>query len=94
LPLCTAPTTFSGDRTISGGCFNAEPDHDALAARGPVEVQEVNVAADQRAIAIRYLGPKLAERYLTSMAQGLATEVLITLRPERWWSVDFSQVKL
>jgi hypothetical protein len=28
------------------------------------------------------------------MASGLATEVLITLRPERWWSVDFSQVKL
>jgi nitroimidazol reductase NimA-like FMN-containing flavoprotein (pyridoxamine 5'-phosphate oxidase superfamily) len=65
-----------------------------VSVEGPVEVQEVDVAGDQREIALRYLGPKLADRYLASMASGLATEVLITLRPERWWSVDFSQVKL
>ena len=49
---------------------------------------------DQRAIAERYLGEKRAERYLASMADGLATEVLLTLEPERWWSVDFSRLKL
>lgn len=54
----------------------------------------MDVAAEQRVIAVRYLGAKLAERYLASMASGLATEVLITLRPERWWSVDFSRMSL
>jgi hypothetical protein len=65
-----------------------------VSVEGPVEVLETDVAIDQREIAVRYLGPKLAERYLASMAPGLATEVLIMLRPERWWSVDFSQLKL
>lgn len=65
-----------------------------VSVEGPVEIAEVDVEEDQRVIAVRYLGAKLAERYLKSMAAGLATEVLLTLRPERWWSVDFSQLTL
>jgi nitroimidazol reductase NimA-like FMN-containing flavoprotein (pyridoxamine 5'-phosphate oxidase superfamily) len=65
-----------------------------VSVEGPVEVLEAPVAADQRAIADRYLGQKLADRYLASMAAGLASELLVVLRPERWWSVDFSRMKL
>lgn len=65
-----------------------------VSVEGPVEIAEVDVGEEQRVIAVRYLGAKLAERYLASMASGLSTEVLITLRPERWWSVDFSQMTL
>jgi hypothetical protein len=64
-----------------------------VSIEGPVELLEVEVADDQRAIATRYLGDKRAARYLSSMAAGLSTEVLLLLRPERWWSVDFSRVK-
>jgi len=37
---------------------------------------------------------KLAERYLTVNTAALATEVLVVLRPERWWSVDFAKLDL
>jgi nitroimidazol reductase NimA-like FMN-containing flavoprotein (pyridoxamine 5'-phosphate oxidase superfamily) len=65
-----------------------------VSVEGPVEIHAIDASADQRSIAVRYLGPKLAERYLATMAAGLADELLITLHPERWWSVDFSQVTL
>lgn len=65
-----------------------------VSVEGPVEIASGDVAAEQREIALRYLGPKLGEKYLVSMAAGLSTEVLVLLRPERWWSVDFSRLQL
>jgi hypothetical protein len=35
-----------------------------------------------------------SERYLVAVADGLASEVLLTLEPKRWWSVDFAKMKL
>jgi nitroimidazol reductase NimA-like FMN-containing flavoprotein (pyridoxamine 5'-phosphate oxidase superfamily) len=64
-----------------------------VSVEGPVEVLEQDVSADQREIATRYMGDERAALYLSSMP-GLATEVLVILRPERWWSVDFARVKL
>ena len=64
-----------------------------VSVEGPVEVQQAPVAEDQRIIAERYLGKKLADRYLASMP-GLEHELLVLLNPERWWSVDFSKLKL
>jgi PPOX class probable F420-dependent enzyme len=65
-----------------------------VSVEGPVEVIETDVEADQREMAERYLGSKLGQRYLSSNATTLANEVLVLLRPERWWSVDFSQVRI
>lgn len=65
-----------------------------VSVEGPVEVIEGAVADDQREMAVRYLGEKLGARYLATNATTLAEEILIVLRPERWWSVDFSQVRL
>jgi uncharacterized protein len=65
-----------------------------VSIEGPVEVIRTDVEADQREMALRYLGAKLGERYLAATAADRRNEVLVILRPERWWSVDFSRVKL
>jgi nitroimidazol reductase NimA-like FMN-containing flavoprotein (pyridoxamine 5'-phosphate oxidase superfamily) len=65
-----------------------------VSVEGPVEVVQGDVAAAQREIALRYLGPKLGARYLESLADMLTHEVLVVLRPERWWSIDFSRMSL
>lgn len=65
-----------------------------VSVEGPIEVLDGDVERWQREIALRYLGPKLAPRYLATNAGGLSDERLVVLRPERWWSVDFSNTKI
>jgi nitroimidazol reductase NimA-like FMN-containing flavoprotein (pyridoxamine 5'-phosphate oxidase superfamily) len=65
-----------------------------VSVEGPVEISTEDVKDVQREIALRYLGPELGQRYLAGLAPGLANEVLVVLRPERWWSVDFSRLSL
>jgi PPOX class probable F420-dependent enzyme len=65
-----------------------------VSVEGPVEVLDAEVETDQREMAIRYLGEKLGARYLTATAKDRANEVLVLLRPKRWWSVDFSRMPL
>jgi nitroimidazol reductase NimA-like FMN-containing flavoprotein (pyridoxamine 5'-phosphate oxidase superfamily) len=64
-----------------------------VSVEGPVEVLEAPVAEEQKIIAERYLGERRAARYLASMP-GLEHELLVLLKPERWWSVDFAKLKL
>ena len=65
-----------------------------VTVEGPVDIVTDGVAAEQREMAERYLGPKLGARYLAANAAALEGEVLVLLRPRRWWSVDFSRVTL
>jgi len=65
-----------------------------VTVEGRVELVETDVTGDQRAIAHRYMGEQLGEQYLKSKAFDLSDEVLLLLHPERWGSVDFSQVSL
>ena len=65
-----------------------------VTVEGPIELQEIDVAADQHEMAHRYLGAKLAERYLKSNADGLSKEILLLLRPAHWRTVDFSKSSL
>jgi len=65
-----------------------------VTVEGPIEIVEREVEADQREMAVRYLGPKLGERYLVATAADRTSEVLVLLRPERWWSVDFSLMQV
>ena len=65
-----------------------------VSVEGPVEVLDAEVESDQREMAIRYLGQKLGERYLKATAADRGNEVLVLLRPKRWWSVDFSRLAL
>ena len=65
-----------------------------VSIEGPIEIVETDVSADQDSIARRYLGDRVAKRYLESFGAELSREVLMLLRPQRWWSVDFSKVKM
>jgi nitroimidazol reductase NimA-like FMN-containing flavoprotein (pyridoxamine 5'-phosphate oxidase superfamily) len=65
-----------------------------VSVEGPIEIVEAELSADQREIATRYLGEKLGTRYLAANAEHLKKEVLLLLRPERWWSVDFAKMKI
>ena len=65
-----------------------------VSVEGPVEVVEEDVAPWQHQIAHRYLGPKLAPRYLTAIESSPNRELVVVLRPERWWSVDHSRMKI
>lgn len=65
-----------------------------VTVEGRVEIVQTDVKADQRAIAHRYLGEKLGDRYLESKSMDLTHEALLLLHPERWWSVDFSKMQL
>ena len=65
-----------------------------VSVEGPVEIVTTDPGPDQREMALRYLGARLGERYLAAIADDLRTEVLVLLRPERWWSVDFARMTL
>jgi len=65
-----------------------------VSVEGPIRVVEGDLAALQREVAVRYLGEKLATRYLAAGATELAKEQIVELVPERWWSRDFSQMKI
>ena len=45
-------------------------------------------------MAVRYLGPDFGEAYLqqTHPGQEVGGSVLVSMRPERWWSVDYSKM--
>ena len=45
-------------------------------------------------MALRYLGEQMGEMYLASTAADPEPAILIELRPERWFSVDYSQLGL
>jgi nitroimidazol reductase NimA-like FMN-containing flavoprotein (pyridoxamine 5'-phosphate oxidase superfamily) len=76
-------------------CVQTEtPPYKYVSVEGPVDMVATGVEPDQREMAVRYLGPRLGERYLTATAADRRNEVLVLLRPERWWSVDFSKMSL
>jgi len=50
---------------------------------------------DVRGIAVRYLGPQMAEGYLAMTADERdgRVEVLLEMRPTRWRSVDYGKMR-
>jgi PPOX class probable F420-dependent enzyme len=44
-----------------------------------------------RALAHRYLGPELGERYLEATASEAEASLVVRMRPERWLTVDYAK---
>jgi nitroimidazol reductase NimA-like FMN-containing flavoprotein (pyridoxamine 5'-phosphate oxidase superfamily) len=64
-----------------------------VSVEGPTTIDVVDFEGDTREMALRYLGPKLGAAYLaSSYPNGVTSEVLVRLRPERWWSADFRKL--
>jgi nitroimidazol reductase NimA-like FMN-containing flavoprotein (pyridoxamine 5'-phosphate oxidase superfamily) len=85
-----------------GGRFSVLVQNETLPYRyvgleGPAEVVgPPDYERDVRGIANRYLGTQLGEAYLAGTAEERAAieEVLVAIRPERWWTADFAKMGL
>jgi hypothetical protein len=78
-------------------CVQTEtPPYMYLTVEGPTTIDQVDFERDTREMALRYLGPEMGEAYLASIYGGAdaVREVLVRLRPERWWSADFRKFPL
>lgn len=55
-------------------------------------IDEATVEGDVTAMAVRYLGDEIGALYVeTTRAEDPRDEVLVRLRPERWFSADFAK---
>lgn len=72
-------------------CVQTEtPPYLYVSVEGPTVIDRVDFEEDTREMALRYLGPKMGEAYMrATYPNGTTSEVLVRLRPERWWSADF-----
>lgn len=58
---------------------------------GPVTtIRAADLEEDTRPMAHRYFGPDLGDRFVDSVDD---QELKFTMRPDRWWSADFSKVQ-
>ena len=72
-------------------CVQTEtPPYLYVTVEGPTTIEAVDFERDIREMALRYLGPNMGEAYLAATyPQGVSSERVVRLRPERWWSADF-----
>ena len=76
-----------------GFCVQSEqPPYRYVSVEGPTAFGEPDYERDVRAVAIRYLGEQMGQMYLTMMAADPEPTVLVTVKPERWYSVDYSKL--
>lgn len=62
---------------------------------GPVTVsREFDQVREVDEVAYRYLGPEIGKKYLDFAATMAPDNVLVSLKPERWATGDFSKVGL
>lgn len=76
-------------------CAQSEtPPYRYVTVEGPVTLGPPDFERDVRAVAVRYLGPEMAEAYLAMSAEERAADpgVLVQLTPERWLSVDYGKM--
>jgi PPOX class probable F420-dependent enzyme len=73
-------------------CVQTEtPPYKYVTVEGPVTIGKPVYERDVRPVAIRYLGAEMGEAYL-QMTASEPEGVLVTLQPERWWSVDYENL--
>jgi uncharacterized protein len=77
----------------AGFCVQSEtPPYQYVSIEGPVAIGTPDHERDVRQVALRYLGEQMGELYLASTADDPEPAILVELRPERWFSVDYSQL--
>jgi nitroimidazol reductase NimA-like FMN-containing flavoprotein (pyridoxamine 5'-phosphate oxidase superfamily) len=67
------------------------PFYTYVSVEGPiVEVAPAELEADRRPLARRYFGPELGDMYVASTDE--EDSLKFSMRPSRWWSVDYSKL--
>mgnify|MGYP001816163650 CR=1 FL=1 len=93
--ILTGPTSRKARLIEAAGRFSICAQQEELPyryvmAEGPVvDTRPADLEADERPLAHRYLGEKMGDGYVEGSAQdGASTSIRITMRPERWSSVE------
>ena len=70
------------------------PYYKYVSIEGPFTIQLVDLERDIHPMAIRYFGVENGEQYFTSISQGEGwkTDILVSIKPERWLTVDYSKL--
>jgi hypothetical protein len=65
-----------------------------VSIEGPLIIEAVDFERDVRPLAYRYFGPEMGEQYLEMVGgrEGVATDILVRITPERWLTVDYSKL--
>ena len=76
-------------------CAQSEqPPYKYVSVEGPITaIVPSDVERDGRPLARRYLGREIGDRYIeaTDSAESRSANIRVTLRPERWLSVDYAK---
>lgn len=76
-----------------GFCVQSEsPPYQYVSVEGPATLGTPDRDLDVRQVAHRYLGERMGDMYLAMMAADPEPTVLVTLRPERWYSADYAKL--
>lgn len=80
-----------------GFCVQTEtPPYSYVSVEGPFALGTPDYERDVKEMALRYLGTEVGTAYLETMHPGgdVGESVLVTMAPERWFSVDYSKMSL
>ena len=95
--VLTAADSLKGRLLEAAGRFSLcaqteePPFYRYVSVEGPVvDVSPADLEADRRPLAHRYFGPELGDLYVAD-TEGEAS-VKYSMRPDRWWSVDYSKL--
>jgi Pyridoxamine 5'-phosphate oxidase len=98
IALVTGADSRKGRLLEAGRRVSFVAQHEGLPPRyvsveGPVVSLERASLDDLRAMARRYLGAEIGDRYIeaTRDVEGAPEDVLVRIRPERWLSADFAK---
>ncbi len=73
-------------------CVQTEtPPYRYVTIEGPATITVPDYERDIRPTALRYLGPQMGETYLRATVAEHAAAVLVTVKPERWLTVDYGK---
>lgn len=92
--IITSPTSAKGVAVTAAGRFSLVAQQEALPYRyvsveGPIVATDpVDLDADLRPLAIRYLGPDVGSAYAEGWLTLDPDAVVFRMRPERWLSYD------
>ena len=74
-------------------CVQTEtPPYKYVSVEGAATFGEPDFDRDIRSMAYRYLGEQMGDLYLQATADERAANVLVTVTPERWLSVDYTKM--
>jgi hypothetical protein len=85
---------LEGASRISVCVQDPKPPYRYVSVEGPASVRPVDFERDVRPMAYRYFGADRGEQYLASIggSAGVVDDILVSVRPERWLTVDYSKI--